>query len=178
MFLLRKVENWKVHVPGANSVAQHRQPRWKSVVRKIKQWMYSWMRPGYVESKEEYKISKLLLMQFVCSAAVLSAVGGHMYIITAILCFLQGHVFVHESLFLHYFCHKLRHFDVSHGSAHKVSVSCLLYYWFRHGLTDGHVVDDALVNRVPILAQRPTVRPCYQQCPWTQPLPTWAYRQT
>ena len=84
------------------------------------------MRPGYVESNEEYKISKLLLMQFVCSAAVLSAVGGHMYIVTAILRFLQGHVFVHESLFLHYLCHKLRHFDVSHGSAHEVSVSCLL----------------------------------------------------
>ena len=88
--------------------------------------MYSWMRPGYVESTEEYKISKLLLMQFVCSAVVLSAVGGHMYIVAAILRFLQGRVFVHESLYLHYLCHKLRHFDVSHGSAHEVSVSCFL----------------------------------------------------
>ena len=83
------------------------------------------MRPGYVESNEEYKISKLLLMQFVCSAAVLSAVGGHMYIVTAILRFLQCHVFVHGSLFLHYLCHKLRHFDVSHGSTQKASLICL-----------------------------------------------------
>ena len=178
MFLFRKVENWKVHVPGANSVAQHRQPRWKSVVRKIKQWMYSWMRPGYVESKEEYKISKLLLMQFVCSAAVLSAVGGHMYIVTAILRFLQGHVFVHESLYLHYLRHKLRHFDVSHGSAHEVSGSCCSCYCVCHGLVDADVLGGVLVVRVPISAQRHTVRPSYQQCRWTQHLPTWAYRRT
>ena len=117
------VENWKVHVPGVTSVSKRGQDKWKSVVRKIKQWIYSWMRPGYVECDEEYKISKLLLLQFVCSVGVLDTVEGYVYIVTAILRFLQSHVFVHESLFLHYLRKKLRHFDVSHGSQHEVSFS-------------------------------------------------------
>ena len=81
------------------------------------------MRPGYVECDDEYKISKLLMLQFVYSAAVLDAVEGHVYIVTAILRFLQSHVFVHESLYLHYLRKKMRNFDVSHGSQHEVSCS-------------------------------------------------------
>lgn len=120
-FFLESVEKWKMYVPGVTAVSKRGQDKWKSVVRKIKQWVYSWMRPGYVECLGEYKISKLLLLQFVCSAAVLDAVEGHVYIVTAILRFLQAHVFIHESLFLHYLRKTLRHFDVSHGSQHEVS---------------------------------------------------------
>ena len=107
-------------MPGVTVVAKAHRSRWKSIFGKIKQWLYSWMRPGYVESTEEYKISKLILLQFICSAVVLEAVEGKVYIVTAILRFLQGHVFVHESLYLHYLRAKIRHFDVSHGSQHEV----------------------------------------------------------
>ena len=115
------VEKWKLYVPGVTAVSKRNQDLWKSVVRKMKQWIYSWMRPGYVENAEEHKISKLLLLQFVCSAAVLNAVDGHVYIVTAMLRFLQGYVFIHESLFLHYLRKHVRHYDVSHGSQHEAS---------------------------------------------------------
>jgi hypothetical protein len=69
---------------------------------KIKQWLYSWMKPGYVESDDEYRISKTLLIQFICSAPVLAAAGGNVNMILDMLQFLQGYVFVHESLYLHY----------------------------------------------------------------------------
>ena len=114
------VEKWEDYVPGVTAVAKRNRSRWKSIFGKIKQWLYSWMRPGYVECAEEYKISKLILLQFICSAVVLDAVEGKVYIVTAILRFLQGHVFVHESLYLHYLRAKIRHFDVSHRSQHKV----------------------------------------------------------
>ena len=114
-----------MYVPGVTAVSKRNQDLWKSVMRKVKQWIYSWMRPGYVEDASEHKISKLLLLQYVCSAAVLSAVDGHVYIVTAILRFLQGHVFVHESLFLHYLRKHVRHYDVSHGSPHEASHSIL-----------------------------------------------------
>ena len=35
----------------------------------------------------EYKISKFILMQFICSAPVLAAAEGHTFIILQILCF-------------------------------------------------------------------------------------------
>ena len=43
-------------VPGITSITKVNQPRWTSVVRKIHQWIYSWMKPGYVEDEEEYII--------------------------------------------------------------------------------------------------------------------------
>ena len=102
------------------SVSKVNRARFKSLVRKIKQWLYSWMRPGYVESDDEYKISKLLLLQFICSAAALSACDGNVQLVLCILKFLQGHVFVHEALYLHYLFKLIRNYDVAHGVQHEV----------------------------------------------------------
>ena len=116
------------HVPGLNSIVPSCQSKWKSAVIKIKQLLYSWMKPGYVESEDEFIISKTLLIQFVCSAAVLSAAGGNVNMILRMLRFLQGHVFVYDSLYLHYLRRHVRHFDVAHASAHEVS--WLVSLWF------------------------------------------------
>lgn len=82
--------------------------------------MYSWMRPGYVEDDDEYKISKFFLIQFICSTAVFRAADGNMQIIMCMLHFVQGHVFVYENLYLNYKRKHVRHFDVSMGTPHEV----------------------------------------------------------
>ena len=85
------------------------------------------MRPEYVETDEEYKISKLILLRFVCSAAVLRAADGHVHLVVSLLRFLQTYIFVHETQYLHYKRSKVRHFDVSHGSHHEVRI-----HFFSH----------------------------------------------
>ena len=47
---------------------------------------------------------------------MLQTVGDQVYIVVAILRFLQGYIFVYESLYLHYLCRSLQHYDVGHGS--------------------------------------------------------------
>ena len=92
---------------------------WRSALRKLLQWVYSWMKPGYVEDEDELKISKFLLLQFVCSAAFLRAASGQAELVMRTLRFLQCHVFVHEHLDLHYLRCTVRHFDQSHSSPHE-----------------------------------------------------------
>ncbi len=77
------------------------------------------MMPGYVEVEDEYNLSKYLLEQFICSAAVLDAIDGHQFMIARILKFLRYHVYPWETLYLHFYRKTLRHFDTSHSSAHE-----------------------------------------------------------
>ena len=51
------------YVPGLNSVSEKSRDIWRSALRKVQQWVYSWMKPGYVEDEDELKISKFLLLQ-------------------------------------------------------------------------------------------------------------------
>ena len=115
-------QGWKGYVPGEMSVSSTNRDRFKHLVRKIKDWLYSWMRPGYVESDEEYKISKLFLLQFLCSASVLMACDGSMHIVICMLRFVQTKVFVYEDLYLYYRRRHVRHYDVSHGTQHEVCI--------------------------------------------------------
>ena len=39
---------WKKHVPPAG-ISTTNMKKWSVVVSKIQTWIYSWMRPGYVE---------------------------------------------------------------------------------------------------------------------------------
>jgi len=122
-------QGWKgksSKIPGIKSISKRNKTKWESVVRKIHQWMYSWMRPGYVEDEEEYIISKFLLLKFISSSSVLEACDGNIYTPIAILRFVHGYVFVHEKLYLHYLRKKIRHFNTSHASAHEVRICVLL----------------------------------------------------
>jgi len=88
--------------------------------KKIHQWIYSWMKPGYVEDEMEYKISKFLLMQFICSAAVLIAAEGQTHMIVKILRFLRGYVFDKEHTYLYYLRKLILTMFTGHSSAHEV----------------------------------------------------------
>ena len=48
---------------------------------------------GYVATEEEYKLSKFILLQFICSAPVMVAAEGKGFIIVAIMKFLRCNVF-------------------------------------------------------------------------------------
>ncbi|KAL3757417.1 LOW QUALITY PROTEIN: hypothetical protein ACHAWU_005148 [Discostella pseudostelligera] len=112
-------QGWKDKVPGENFFSTKNRMRWKKVTQHVKRWMYSWMKPGRIEDADEYKISKFLLLQFICSRLVLDAADGKMEVIMMILRFLQNHVFVYEHLYLHYMRKHIRHFDISHSCAHE-----------------------------------------------------------
>ena len=49
-------QGWRVHVPSLCFVGG-KYDNWQKIVRKIKNWMCSWMRPGFVENDMEYKTS-------------------------------------------------------------------------------------------------------------------------
>ena len=123
--------SYTVHGPSRNVFMKKNRPRWLSIVRRIKKHIYSWMRPGYVENEEEYKISKYLLLQYVCSSTVLSAAEGKTFVIVQLLKWLRGYVFVHERLYLHHLRSHIRCLDVSHASQHEVSEYDLLLYTYE-----------------------------------------------
>ena len=111
---------YKKHVPGVLTLHKRNHARWLSIVKKIHQWIYSWMKPGYVEDEFEYQISKILLMQFISSAPVLVAAEGKLFIILRILKWLRGYVYTYEGLYLLYLRKRTRTFYTAHSSAHEV----------------------------------------------------------
>ena len=114
---------YEKHVPSANTLLKRNQGRWLRVVRKIQQWIYSWMKPGYVEDEDESHISKILLMQFVSSAPILIAAEGNLFLIIRIFKWLRGYVFIHQDLYLYNPQKKQLTFLTAHSSAHDVSIS-------------------------------------------------------
>ena len=93
---------WTAHVPPTSTLTKSYHDRWGLVVGKIQGWIYSWMNPNMVENEMEYKISKFILMQFICSAPVLAAAEGHTFIILRILRFVRQYVWIYEGQYLWY----------------------------------------------------------------------------
>ena len=119
-------QGWRVHVPSMCFVGE-KNDNWQKIVRKIKNWMYSWMRPGFVETDMEYKISKHLLLCFVKSQSVIMASDNSRNLIGRIVKFIIDHVLVHDMQYLHYRRSHIRHFDAAHASAHEVSLLLLVF---------------------------------------------------
>ena len=118
---------YKKHVPGVMTLHKRNHACWLGIVRKIHQWIYSWMKPGYVEDQFEYQISKILLMQFISSAPVLVAAEGKLFLIIRILKWLRGYVFAYEELYLLYLRKRTRTFYTAHSSAHEVRFISYFY---------------------------------------------------
>ena len=68
---------WCKYVPKVATLQRRYQENFKKISSHILRWVYSWMQPSFVESSEEYKISKFLLIQFISSKSVLRAVGDN-----------------------------------------------------------------------------------------------------
>ena len=71
--------------------------------------------------KGDYKISKFLLMQFICSPAVLIAAEGQTYMIVKMLRFLRGYVFDKEDTYLYFRRKLVMTMFTGHSSPHEVT---------------------------------------------------------
>jgi hypothetical protein len=85
----------------------------------VKDWCYSWMTPGGVESEDEYSLSKDLLFAYLASQEVLEACDGQHYVINQVSDFVKNYVIVYDRVFLFYTKKYLRYFNVKTSSAHK-----------------------------------------------------------
>lgn len=105
--------------PSASRVASPFQDRWRNVYKRVQAWCYSWMKPGYCEDEDEFRVSKHLLIRFVMSGPVLEAAGGKKDIQEQLLSWLQNHVFVYSDDFLWYLRKKRRCYNTHHSSPHE-----------------------------------------------------------
>ncbi len=99
---------------------------WNQVVRKIHLWVYSWMRPNYVIDNKEYQTSKYLMTKFIHSQTVLDDAEWNYHLVHRIHMLFHQHIYVHEHLYLYFKRMRVRYFEVSHSSPHKVTI----YYSF------------------------------------------------
>lgn len=59
--------------PGKTSVPKEKEKKWEHFLRHVKNWIYSWMKPGYCENEDEYRISSELLFRYISSTSALDA---------------------------------------------------------------------------------------------------------
>ena len=84
---------WKEHGPGNNSVTVKNRAKFQRFIRHIHTWMYSWMRPGYCETQEEYELSKQMLFAYLGSETALNICEEQYHVIEKIKDFIHSHLF-------------------------------------------------------------------------------------
>ena len=59
---------WKRHCSNAmyRSMCPLEKRKYHKTISIIKEWLYSWMRPGYCNNMVEYQVSKYLLYEYIC----------------------------------------------------------------------------------------------------------------
>jgi hypothetical protein len=112
-------QGWKSHGPGKTAVKEKKRDTYNLFKRRVKEWCYSWMRPGGVESEEEYSVSKELLFAYLGSSEVLQACDGQTYVVEQVSEFVRNYVIVYDRVFLFFKKKYLRYFDVKTSSAHE-----------------------------------------------------------
>lgn len=112
-------QGFKRHCPGKNAVGPDCEKMWELFSDHVKKWIYSWMRPGYCESEEEYAVSKELLFRYISSPSGLKAAGGNQQHIDRVKNWVRSVVSSHETLFLHYLRKHKRTLDVFCASGHE-----------------------------------------------------------
>ena len=77
----------------------------------------------------------------------MAAAEGKVFIIVAIMKFLRGHVFVYESLYLHYLRMNVPTFFVATSSPHEVSMMCnfSVYFHLSHSVSLTYFSDRAQI---------------------------------
>ena len=87
-------QGWKRHGPtmSAVTVASGKRDKFNIFRKCVKDWCYSWMTAGGVESKDEYSVSKQLLFAYLASPDVLDACDGNQHLIHQISEFIRNYV--------------------------------------------------------------------------------------
>ena len=91
-------------------------------------WMYSWMKSG-IETREEYILSKYLLLKYVKSPEIFQQLGDLMA--AHFVLFLRKHIEVHESKYLFYLRKHVRHYGVYSNAIHEGTNNALKTAVFR-----------------------------------------------
>jgi hypothetical protein len=112
-------QGWKAHEPGKIAIKEAKRDIYNLFKKRVKDWCYSWMTPGGVESDDEHTISKQLLFAYLASPEVLDACDGQQYIIDQVSEFLRNYVILYNQVFLFFKKKYLRYFNVKMSSAHE-----------------------------------------------------------
>jgi MULE transposase domain len=111
---------WRRNGPSSNAFQRiQKKKQVQALYKVVRQWIYSWMRPGYCETEDEYQVSLRLLNKFIDSPRFHTTVDGRLDIIAHVKQFLRENILVHNDLFLHYFRRETRFLDIAHNSAHE-----------------------------------------------------------
>jgi hypothetical protein len=89
-------QGWKAHGPGVTSVKDvgRNWDKFNLFKKHVKDWCYSWMTPGGVESEDEYHVSKQLFFAYLASKKVLDAVDRQQCVLDQVSDFVLKHVIV------------------------------------------------------------------------------------
>lgn len=104
--------------PGKTSVPKEKEKKWEHFLRHVKNWIYSWMKPGYCENEDEYRISSELLFRYISSTSALDAAGGNYDHITRVKEWVRLLV-TSEGQFLHYLRKKKRAMHIYSSNGHE-----------------------------------------------------------
>eukprot|EP00977_Amphora_coffeiformis_P025352 scaffold19308_cov86-Amphora_coffeaeformis.AAC.1 len=85
--------------------------------RAIRNWCYTFMRPGYCETQHELTVSKCILLSYLHSSHVRWFLDGHKRLIVQE--FLVSGVFPHDKYFCHVHRRKLRNYKECTNSSHE-----------------------------------------------------------
>jgi hypothetical protein len=85
----------------------------------IKPWLYLFAKPGFVEDKDGFELSKKLLFSYLKSPIVAKAFGNNEHIISTVSGFVTNYVLIYAESIV-FFKRKTKwNFDVSSNNAHK-----------------------------------------------------------
>ena len=87
-------QGWKVHGPGKTGVRDvgGKRDKYNIFRKRVKNWLYSWMTPGGVESEDKYYVSKQLLFSYLASSEVLDACDGQIYVVEQVSKFIREYL--------------------------------------------------------------------------------------
>jgi hypothetical protein len=115
-------QGWIRYGPSLNQFRGRQRTLAKRLYRNVKRWCYSWMKTGYCETEEEYKISKALLVAYLSSDAVLKALGGgekaHC-VVAELRAYVLKRVADYEKEYSFWRKKNIRCFNIFHNSCHE-----------------------------------------------------------
>jgi hypothetical protein len=95
-------QGWKSHGPGKTAVKDVgcKRGKYNLLKKHVKDWCYSWMTPGMVESEDKYYLPKQLLFTYLASEEVFDTCDGQQYIIDQVSGFVINYFILYDEVFL------------------------------------------------------------------------------
>ena len=110
--------SWKRHCPSKASIDDNMKTKFDEFGKHVNNWVYSFMRPGYCETQQEYDLSKRLLYAFVRSPDV-RAILGSTQNVRQVDNWLRDIIFVKENQFLYIQRKHIRYYYQMTTSPHE-----------------------------------------------------------